>query len=220
MYGTNKEREDYMSEGVTNIETQALALPEQAKLVTIVDYDTMESANQLVKLITATIKGIDATFKPMAVKADEAHKEVVAKWNGFKVPLVNARESLVSMGKAFMRKAEEEAEAERRRLAKIAREEEEERRLADALEAEREGKVEEAKAILEEPVFVPVPVVKADIPKVDNRTYATRWAWRVTDIDKVPSEYTKKIVDDAKVNGAVRSTKGDTKIDGIEVYPI
>ena len=58
-------------------------------------------------------------------------------------------------------------------MREVARKQEEERRLAEALEAEKEGNVEEAQAILEEEMFVPPPVVKVDVPKVDNRKYRT-----------------------------------------------
>jgi len=105
---------------------------------------------------------------------------------------------------------------EERRLQEIARKEEEERRLAEALQAEAEGNIEEAKAILEEPAYIPIPTVKADIPKVDNRLFRKVWKFRVLDIRKVPIQYLK--VDEIKVGQIVRAMKGETNIPGIQVY--
>jgi hypothetical protein len=198
------------------VEKKALAIPDQAKLIVVSDKDSMAMADNTVEAITAMMKEVDTVFKPMADKAFAAHREITGRWKTIKQPLEDAKTYLVNQVKAYQRKVREEAEAEQRRLAEIARKQEEERRLAEALEAEKEGKVEEAQAIIEEEVFVPTPVVRPDVPKVDGRKYATKWSWKVTDINKVPREYL--IVDQIKMNGIVRAMKGQTRISGIEVF--
>jgi uncharacterized protein with LGFP repeats len=94
-------------------------------------------------------------------------------------PLKKAKDYLVSQVKTYQRKLREAAEAEQRRLAEIARKEEEERRLAEAAQAEADGNIEEAEAIIQEEIYIPEPVVKIETPKVDNRKYATRPKARV-----------------------------------------
>lgn len=198
------------------VEQKALAIPDQAKLIVVSDKDSMAMADNTVEAITAMMKEVDTVFKPMADKAFAAHREITGRWKTIKQPLDDAKTYLVNQVKSYQRKVREEAEAEQRRLAEIARKQEEERRLAEAIEAEKEGNVEEAQAIIEEEMFIPTPIVKPDVPKVDNRKYATRWAWKVTDINKVPREYL--IVDQIKMNGIVRAMKGGTHIPGIQVY--
>lgn len=198
------------------VEQKALAIPDQAKLIVVSDKDSMVMADNTVEAITAMMKEVDTVFKPMADKAFAAHREITGRWKTIKQPLEDAKTYLGNQVKAYQRKVREEAEAEQRRLAEIARKQEEERRLAEAIEAEKEGNVEEAQAIIEEEMFIPTPIVKPDVPKVDNRKYATRWAWKVTDINKVPREYL--IVDQIKMNGIVRAMKGGTHIPGIQVY--
>jgi len=205
-----------LSDETNAVEKKALAIPDQAKLIVVSDKDSMAMADNTVEAIGALIKEVDGTFKPLADKAFQAHRSITAKWKEVKQPLEDAKTYLVNQVKAYQRKVREEAEAEQRRLAEIARKQEEERRLAEAIEAEQCGNVEEAQAIIEEEMFVPTPIVRPDVPKVDGRKYTTKWSWKVTDINKVPREYL--IVDQIKMNGIVRAMKGQTRISGIEVF--
>jgi hypothetical protein len=164
----------------TEVETKALAIPEKARLVVVTDNDSMAIADNTKGLIKDMIKEIDATFKPMADKAFQAHRAITGKWKEVVQPLKDADEYLTGQVKGYLRKVEEERQAEERRLAEIARKEAEERRLAEALQAEQEGNTEEAQAIIEEEVFIPTPVVKIETPKVDGRRYATKPRARVT----------------------------------------
>ncbi len=164
----------------TEVETKALDIPEKARLVVVTDNDSMAIADNTKGLIKDMIKEIDATFKPMADKAFQAHRAITGKWKEVVQPLKDADEYLTGQVKGYLRKVEEERQAEERRLAEIARKEAEERRLAEALQAEAEGNTEEAQAIIEEEMFVPTPIVKPDVPKVDNRKYRTIPRARVT----------------------------------------
>ncbi len=163
----------------TEVETRALAIHEKARLVVVTDNDSMAIADNTKGLIKDMIKEIDATFKPMADKAFQAHRAITGKWKEVVQPLKDADEYLTGQVKGYLRKLEEERQAEERRLAEIARKEAEERRLAEALQAEAEGNTEEAQAIIEEEVFIPTPVVKIETPKVDGRKYAMRPKARV-----------------------------------------
>jgi hypothetical protein len=198
------------------IESQALVMSQQARLITVTDKMSMEIADNTVDEIGKAITRINSHYKPLADAAFKSHRLITAQWNEMKRPLEDVKTHLVNQVKSYQRKVREEAEAEQRRLDEIARKQEEDRRLAEALEAEQSGNVEEAQAIIEEEMFVPTPIVRPDVPKVDNRKYATRWAWTVTDINKVPREYL--IVDQIKMNGIVRAMKGGTHIPGIQVY--
>lgn len=158
----------------TEVETKALAIPEKARLIVVSDNDSMTMADNTKAAIKDMIKEIDSVFKPMADKAFQAHRAITGKWKAVVQPLKDADEYLTGQVKGYLRKLEEIRQAEERRLREVARKQEEERRLAEALEAEKEGNVEEAQAILEEEMFVPPPVVKVDTPKVDGRRYAVK----------------------------------------------
>jgi hypothetical protein len=201
---------------VKNVEAKALTLPDQARGVKVIDNATMEKANGLLMDIRSIRKEIQDTFKPLAEKAHAAHKAILEQQKRTEAPLIEAEGILKIQIRAYMDEVERLRREEERRLQEIARKEEEERRLAEALQAEAEGNIEEAKAILEEPAYIPIPTVKADIPKVDNRLFRKVWKFRVLDIRKVPIQYLK--VDEIKVGQIVRAMKGETNIPGIQVY--
>jgi hypothetical protein len=163
----------------TDIDSQVLAIPEQARLIVVKDKESMTMADNTINGINEWLKKVDEHYKPMADAAFKTHRSITSRWKEIKQPLEDAKTHLVNLVKAYQRKVREEAEAEQRRLAEIARKQEEERRLAEAIEAEKEGNVEEAQAIIEEEVFVPTPVVRPDVPKVDGRRYATKPKARV-----------------------------------------
>lgn len=164
---------------VTAIESKAMHLPEKARLIVVDSNDGMTIADNTVKDLDLMIKEVSDFFDPLVKKAHEAHKALTGKRGEVIKPLEDAKTYLVNQVKTYQRKLKEAAEAEARRLAEIARKEEEERRLAEAEQAMADGNEEEANAILEEPVYVAPVQVKPEMVKVDNRKYATRPKARV-----------------------------------------
>jgi len=158
---------------IQEIDRQALAIPDQARLIHVTDNGTMQLADNTVNAINDFIKRVDEHYKPMADQAFKSHRMITSRWKEVKQPLEDAKVYLTGQVKGYLRKLEEIRQAEERRLREEARKAEEERRLAEALEAEQNGSIEEAQAILEEEIYVPPPVVKVEAPKVDNRKYRT-----------------------------------------------
>lgn len=198
------------------IEVKTMAIPDQARGIIVVNNESMERANTLLLDIRALRKEVEATFKPLAQKAFEAHKAIKAQWDKAEAPLKEGETILKSSIRNYMDEVERIRREEERRLQEIARKQEEERRLAEALLAEAEGNIEEAQAILDEPDFVPMPTVKADIPKVDNRLFRKVWKFRIVDEGQIPRQYMTP--DMVKIGGVVRAMKGVTNIPGIQVY--
>lgn len=162
------------------IESKALALPDQAKTIMVTDNESMERANAFKLDIKAMIKEVDEWFKPLADKAFQAHRAITGKWNETKAPLKEADNHVTAQVKKYLAecKRREEEEAERLRLEAQKQAEEEQLRQAELAEAS--GNMDEANEILEsEPVYVaPVPVFTT--PKVDGRLYRVQTKVRVT----------------------------------------
>ena len=163
------------------IESKALAIPEQAKLITVTDNESMERANTFKLDIKAMMKEVDDFFKPMADKAFQSHRAITRKWNETKAPLKAADDHVTNQVKLYLAEVRRAQEAEEARLREKARKEEEERRLAEAEALEKEGRPEEAEEILSEPITYVAPVVHIETPKVDNRMYRTQLKVRVKD---------------------------------------
>lgn len=166
---------------IEEVETKALALPEQAKLIAVSDFDSMERANNFKLDIKAMIKEIDDTFKPLADKAFQAHRAITGKWNDMKKPLQDADAYVTQQVKNYLAEIRRQQEAEEARLREIARKEEEERILREAEALQAEGREDEAEEIMSEPITYVAPAVKMETPKVDNRMYRTQTKVKVND---------------------------------------
>jgi len=198
------------------IEEKALAIPNQAKALTVIDNKTMETANSFKITIKTMIKEVDSFFEPFEKQAFQMHRALTSKHKEINTPLLEADQYITGQVKVYLKKVEEKRQAEEIRLRDIARKEEEERRLMEAIELEKEGNVEEAQAVISEPMNIVTPTVKMDIPKVDGRLYRTVWKWKIVDMAKIPREFLT--TDDIKINGVVRALKGATSISGVAVY--
>lgn len=101
------------------------------------------------------------------------------------------------------------------RLRVEAKKREEDERLAAAEALEQRGEKEAADVVLNHAVPVaPIVVPKMEQPK--GISYRDVWKFRVVDVAHVPREYL--VVDETKIGGVVRALKGDTRIEGVEVY--
>ncbi len=163
------------------IATQALAIPDQAKMIHVTDALSMEAADKMKGVIQGMKKEIDIFFKPMADKAFQAHRAITSKWKETLAPLEEADKYITGEVKTYQRLERERAEAEERRIAEERRKAEEEKRLAEAAELEKQGHIEEASAIIEEPFYVEPVKVETNTVKVDQRKYRTIWRARIED---------------------------------------
>lgn len=206
-----------MTEDIKKIENQITTTQEKALQIAVIDNDTYSQAGELLKLHKGLEKQIKAYFEPMKKKASDAHKEICAKENEELAKLVPTIQYLNKQMTSWNIEQERVRQAEEIRLRREAEKAEEERRLQAAIEAEAAGAKEEATAILDEPIYVPPPIVEKVVPKVSGQTMTTTWKWRLKNIDLVPRQYLT--TDDIAINAVVRGMKNKTNIPGIEVYP-
>ena len=206
-----------------DVEVKTMAIPEKAKSIAVVDNESMEMANGLLLDIKALRKEVETTFKPLAQKAFEAHKAIKAQWDKAEAPLKEGETILKSSIRKYMDEIERLRREEERRLQEIARKQEEERRLAEALLAEAEGNREEAEAILDEPIITPTVVIKADIPKVDNRMFTKRYKAQVFDLPALlkyavsTQQYDLVLANETALNARARALKESFHIPGVKL---
>ena len=205
------------------------ALVEQAKSVSVTSPAAQEQASELLQAIAQMRKEIADTFKPMKDAAFKAHRTVCDQEKNLDAPLLEAERRLKNAIGGFIaeqqRLAREAEEAERRRLQEDAdrKAQEESQRLAieDAVALEAEGRVEEAEAVLANPVPVapvrvaPAPVVP-DVARVKGVSSRTVWKFRILDETKIPRDYL--LVNEQAIRAVVARTNGKIQIPGVEVY--
>lgn len=158
---------------------------------------------------------IDETFDDLISGAFKHHRALVAEKKKHAEPLEAA--SLVykqKMGrwndaqKAF-------AAAEEKRLREEAIKQAEADALEAAAQAEKDGNVEEAQAIISAPVVVPVVVVQKTTPKTST-VFRTNWKYRIVDASKLPREYL--VADEVKLGKIARAMQGAVNVPGVEFY--
>lgn len=196
----------------------------------VVDDVTMQKAGDTIKEINKRMKVVDEKFGPSLLAVDEAKRKAAAAKailvdliEEIKAPLVQVKDYLVKQGKDYNTLVIKRQEEERRRLAEIARKEEEDRRIAEAEALEKAGEHEEAQAVIEEPVYVPPPVVPKPEFKVDQRSFQKRWRGRgvnlaqtIKHIANHPEYQHLLMYNDVALNNMARSIRGQSPVPGIE----
>jgi hypothetical protein len=188
-----------------------------SKLPAIKTSDEYLWAGKLWKSGKDLLEEINEGYDSLIKKAHELHKDALAK----KARYYNPAESAVKAVKKLMSDYDAEQEkirkAEEDRLRKIAEDEEKERQLQAAVDAEQSGNKEEAEAIIEAPVYVPPVVVQKTTPKLSGGpVYRTIWKFRIKNAALIPREY--MIPNETMIGGVIRNSKGVINIPGVEAY--
>jgi len=196
-------------------------IEQRAQQVNITGEESYAYAGEMVKLLKAQQKKVVEFFEPMRVSAKTAYDQVLSRKKEMLDPLTAAERILKRKMGDFVAEMEAQRRA-REEAARRAAALEMERKLAEAVEAERAGDAEAADfamveaEILEEAAhgsfFAP------GNPKLKG--VSTGKAWRITDIDaaKVPIEFAGAIlrpVDEKAVLSLIKASKGKIRIPGI-----
>lgn len=204
---------------IIEVNTLALSVPYQAKqIAAIITNDDYVKAGNILLTIKDIRKKIENTFKPIKQKMDAAKKEVLDQEKAADKPLAEAEAWIKPLISTYLAEQERIRKAEETRLAEIARQEEEERQLQDAILAEQCGNEEEAEAIMSAPVQAAPVVVPKTVPKVAGISTTKQWKFEITNPALVPNEY--KIIDEQKIGAVVRALKDQCRIPGVKVYSV
>lgn len=205
---------------VKKIKQEIVTSQQQALSLKVIDNITYTQAGELLsahkslkKRIEEYFSGVDGKsgMKPKAyatwkqICADEATE--IAKLEPA-IKYLNSEMVKWNLEQERIRKIQEEY----LRAAALKREEED--RLDAALRAEEQGDREEAEAILEEPVFVPPPIVESSTPRIAGLAMKDNWDFEVVNELIIPRNYLK--IDEIKIRGVARAMKNATNIPGIK----
>lgn len=158
------------------------------------------------------LRTIDNRLEPEKKKARAAWQSWIDLIDELKAPLLEKETAYKKEIATWSAEQEKIRQAEERRLQEIARKEEIDRKLAEAIAAP----VEEQAAILDEPVYVAPVIVPKAVPKVQGVSMSKRWTFKIDDETKIPREYLS--VDLIKIGAVVRALKDQAKIPGIRIY--
>lgn len=213
------------------VRTEAMAWPDRARAVVIVDDVSYVRAAELTKAIKALRGRIADTFDPHIKMAHDAHKALVRAKADAEAPLTEAEGVLKRTLVAYQEEQEVIRRAEARRLEEEARRAEESRRLDEAAALERmaaETGDESMRATAHEVLDAPVPTIAVPVeratPKVAGISYRDTYAARVTSLPRLIQfvaknpQFSHLLTPNATaINQLARAQKEMLQIDGLEV---
>ena len=211
---------------VVELESKALAWPDQARALKVVDTATYTEAGEMLRGIKALRNEIAESCDPVISAAHKAHKVAVEQKKTLEAPLVTAETVLKGAMGRYVESEQRKAREEAARLAAEQRRIDEERRLAEAVDLEAAGEMEAAAKLIEEPVVsLPPPVVRSAVPKLAGVSTRDVWRFEVTDLAalvKAVAEGRASIgllaANETAIGGMVRSLKGAAAIPGVRVW--
>lgn len=200
-------------------ETSLLEIQAEGTLVT--NDEEYQSAAEFGRAIKAKANEITAFFKPMKDAAHKAHKEVCEREKKMLEPLAKA-EKLVKQAMGAYVTEQERKRKEAEEAARWAAAAEAERKLADAISLEEQGREDEAAAAIEEAEVIDTVgsslTISAAPPKVKGVTAKKDYEIVSVDGAKVPINFAGielRPVDTAAVMRLIRASKGSIQIPGI-----
>ena len=209
---------------------RALAFPDQARALRIVDAASYERACEFLKAIKALRTEIADTFDPHIRRAYEAHRALCKEKNGAEAPLATAERITKDALNVWDQEQERRRQAEAKRLQEQLRQDEEERRLLEAIELEEAAKATgdtslamEAEVLLETPITVPTVAVAPATPKVSGIAYRETWSAKVVNLHDLVKfvaanpQFIGLLQPNAtSLNAQARSLKASMRLPGVE----
>lgn len=206
------------------LETKALDIASQAKLLVVRDPLTFQKAGDILRLIKAMSSEVTSFFEPLKKKAHEAHKALTTAEKEKLAPLVEAETHLKRGMATFQEEEERRRREEERRLQEEANRRAEEDRLALAIEAEKAGDKESAEELLAAPVEAPIVVVKP-AASVAGVSFRDNWKAQVNDVRALARAVADGTVpamailpNQSFLDNQARATKGQLTYAGVRFY--
>jgi len=165
-----------------SIVAELAPLVKAAQAFEVKDVESHGGALERIKALRAGEKGIENHFAKAKKDASDAHKSIVAAVAGLIGPIAAARTIYDRSAQEYERIERQKAEEEQRRLQEQARKQEEERQLLDAIDAEAGGNLQEAEAILAQPVSVPTVRVAPAVAQVKGVSTRELWWAEIHDV--------------------------------------
>lgn len=194
-----------------------------AKSLTIVNDEDNRKAADFLKEIKKRGKAIQDYWKGPKQTAQAAHKAICDREKAMLAPLAEA-EKIVKGSMVKYQAAVEKARREAEEEAKRKQQEERERLLAEAVQAEKEGRTMDAAvgvAMAEMVEDMESPDVGVKAEKVEGIGVKKTWKAKVVSERDVPAYVNGmeiRKIDLSALNALARMYKGSLKIPGIEFY--
>lgn len=187
----------------------------QANQMKVWDAETYAEAGDWLKGIKEYKKQVNSVFDGPIKSANATHKMLTIKRKEHLAPAEEADKTVRRVMLDWKRCEDARQDAIRREAEAEARRQDEERKIAEAAQLEKEGFAEKAEAVIDQPAFVP-PVQIKETPKVQGVYTRKVWDFEVIDPNLVPRRWL--IVNEKVIRSYVKATKGVDEIPGVKIF--
>ena len=183
------------------------------------DYEKAVELGRAIKTRTAEVKGF---FKPMKEAANKAHKEICGREKALLTPLEDAEKQLKKAIGVYVAELEQKRIEEERKL-RLAAQQEAQKALEAAIQAEENGDSSDSEAAMMEAQMMEsfANTVTVSGNKPDVKGVLTTVDWEIESIDNkvVPDFFAGaeiRPVDEKAIMRLIRATKGTIEIPGVK----
>lgn len=203
-----------------SLKSQIVDIEVRADALVVTNDEEYQDAAEFLKLLKTQAGKVKDFFKPIKETAHKAHKEVCDREKMMLAPLTRA-EGVIKRATGNYLSEQERKRREAEERARQAAKAEADRRLAEAIALENQGKTEEAAAAVEEAEIidsaeVSIPMTMA--PKIKGVSASKDWELVSVDDSKVPVDVAGTIirpVDQGAIMRLIRASKGTIRIPGV-----
>lgn len=175
------------------------------------------------KVVKALQQEVNEIHDPSIAASHKAHKEALKAKARVAEPLNGAEMFFRSRIAVYLDREEDKRRIEQRRLQLLAEKQAEDMQVAEAAQAEKEGRHEVAEQIISQPTPTPAVALPPSVPKVEGFSQSETWACEVSsllDLAKgvcagtVPLEAIQANM--THLNAMARTLKGNLKYPGVK----
>jgi hypothetical protein len=174
----------------------------------IVSDEQRVAAIEVCRKIKGKIEEVNLAYGDLITEAHKHHKNLIAKRDHYRDPLVRAYDKIEGAITVFQRKEEEKRLELERQLAEEAHKKQQESLFAEAASLERQGDTVAAEEVLQEAISAPAPMVsvQSQLTKVTG-SYSRQlpWQFEIVDSAKVADHFWTPDLD---AIGALVKSKG------------
>lgn len=204
------------------MQTSISLIENDAATLSILNDKQYQEAGEFVKMVKANMKTVKDYFAPMKEAAHKSHQAVCAREKEMLDPLLKAEKTCKTQMAEYLRRKQEEARKQEELMRRLAQEEAD-KKLAEAIEAENNGDGEAAAlALAQASVADQVSsntVVQASTPKVAGISTSKDYEITLVDHDAVPISVAGMVirpVDEKAIMRLIKASNGTIQIPGVE----
>lgn len=202
------------------LKTEATCLEVLADTIAVTNDEEYQGAAEFLKALKKQSGKVKEFFKPLKEAANKAHKEVCNREKQMLDPLTRCEAAIKRAAGDYLAEQERKRRAAEERARQAAKAEAD-RRLAEAIALEDQGRKEDAASAIEEAEIIDSATVAVPLAPTKNvKGVSSRKDWELVSVNesKVPIDVAGTIirpVDTGAIMRLIRASKGTIQIPGV-----